>query len=255
MSFRRSFFLLGAHLALVFASLQADPAPPAEANNAVVPVGRLERDFYDWDQRHAAVFAIKHKIQPQIVLLGDSITHLWGGEPYEPKGNRGKEAWEATFGSRPVLNLGYGWDRTQNVLYRIQEGELDGLIPRLVVVHIGTNNLAASKNARANTPAEIAEAIRLIVDRVQEKCPDAHIALMAVFPRSEHPDHPLRAKIREINELIAPLGERNGVTFLDLTSKLTNADGTLSREVMGDFLHPTGKGYAIWGAALKPLIP
>lgn len=248
--------------------LQAEPPaplapttpPPTTAaapagNTAIIPVGKLEKDFYDWDQRHAAVLAIKDQVKPQVVLIGDSITHFWGGPPDEPKGNRGKEAWAATFGDLPVLNLGFGWDRTQNVLYRIQQGELDGLIPRLVVIHIGTNNLAGTKNARANTPLEIAEGIRAIVDRVHEKCPDAAIVLMAVFPRGEKPDNTHRTKIREINEHLAPIGKLNGVTLIDLTSKLTNADGTISRDVMPDFLHPGEKGYAIWGEALKPHLP
>lgn len=236
------------------AFLAAEPTPSTE-NTALIPVGKLEKDFYDWDQRHAAVLAVKDQVKPQVVLIGDSITHFWAGPPDEPKGNRGKNAWAATFGDLPVLNLGFGWDRTQNVLYRIQQGELDGLIPRLVVIHIGTNNLAGTKNARANTPAEIAAGIGLIVDRVHEKCPDAAIVLMAVFPRGEKPDNAHRTKIREINELIAPLGKRNGVTFIDLTDKLTNPDGTISREVLGDFLHPAEKGYAIWGEALKPHLP
>jgi lysophospholipase L1-like esterase len=156
----------------------APASPPAAApagNTAIIPVGKLEKDMYDWDQRHAAILAVKDQVKPQVVLIGDSITHFWGGPPNEPKGNRGKEAWAATFGDLPVLNLGFGWDRTQNVLYRIQQGELDGLIPRLVVIHIGTNNLAGTKNARANTPAEIAEGVGAIVDHVHEKCPDAAI--------------------------------------------------------------------------------
>lgn len=233
----------------------ATPTDSTAGNSAIIPVGRIEKDFYDWDQRHAAALATKDKVKPEIVLIGDSITHLWGGPPDEPKGNRGKNAWAATFGNRAVLNLGFGWDRTQNVLFRIQDGELDGLIPRLVVIHIGTNNLATSKNAKTNTPAEIAEAVGVIVDKVHEKCPDAKIVLMAVFPRGEKADNPYRAKIRAINEGLAPIGKRNGVTLIDLTDKLTNPDGTISKDVMGDYLHPAEKGYAIWGEALKPHLP
>ncbi len=224
-------------------------------NTATVPVGKLEKDFYEWQARHEAVMAAKDKIQPEIVFLGDSITHLWAGEPNEPKGNRGVEAMKALCGDRPVLNLGFGWDRTQNVLYRIQLGELDGLKPKAVVIHIGTNNLAGTKNAHENTPEEIAQAIGLIVDRVREKCPAAKIILMAVFPRGESPSNPMRARIAQINQGLAKQADKPNVVLLDITSKLTNADGTISKEVMGDFLHPAAKGYAIWAEALKPVLP
>lgn len=245
---------LCALLFVAAAPLFAETPAAQTMNTAVVPAARLEKDFYDWDQRHAAILAIKDKINPDIVFLGDSITHLWAGEPDEPHGNRGVDSMKALCAGRSMLNLGFGWDRTQNVLYRIDHGELDGLKPKAVVIHIGTNNLAGTKNARENTPAEIAEAIKLIVEKVQARCPGAKVVLMAVFPRGEKPTDPKRAKIAAINQLIAPLGGRPGVTYLDITAKLTNADGTISKDVMGDYLHPTGKGYAIWAEALKPVL-
>ena len=247
-------------LAAVFfaASLQLSAEPPvATVNTAIIPAGKLENDFYDWQKRHEAIMAIKDTLKPEVVLIGDSITHMWGGPPEEKsgRGNRGLDAWKSLFGDRPVLNLGFGWDRTQNVLKRIELGELDGLSPKAVVIHIGTNNLAGSKNARENTPAEIAEAIGVIVDKVQAKCPQAQVILMAVFPRGEKPDNPARAKIAAINEHLTKAPAKPRVTLLDLTTKFTNADGTISKEVMSDFLHPAAKGYAIWAEALKPVLP
>jgi len=242
---------MAALLLMLAAPLSAEPPV---ANNAIVPVGKLENDFYNWNERHAAVLAIKGKINPEVVLIGDSITHLWGGEPNEPKGNRGKDSWQELFGSKPALNLGFGWDRTQNVLYRIQEGELDGLKPKTIVIHIGTNNLAGTKNARENTPEEIAAAIGLIVEKAQEKCPEAQVILMAVFPRGQNATDPRRAKIAEINKLLSGIASRPRVTLVDITSKLMNTDGTITREVMADFLHPAAKGYAVWAEALKPLL-
>ncbi|HEX2750112.1 MAG TPA: GDSL-type esterase/lipase family protein, partial [Verrucomicrobiales bacterium] len=162
----------------------------ASENTACLPKSRLEQDFYDWDSRHAGVLAAKERIHPDIVLIGDSITHLWGGEPLEPKGNRGAQAWQALFGERKVLNAGFGWDRTQNVLWRIGHGELDGVNPKLIVIHIGTNNLAGTGHARANTPAEIAEGIQAVVLQAKAKCPAAKVLLMAVFPRGEKPENP-----------------------------------------------------------------
>ena len=106
---------------------------------AVVPVPKLENDCYDWHARHAAVLCVKDRIKPQIVLIGDSITHFWGGEPKDRPAN-GPQAFAAVFAPYRVLNLGFGWDRTQNVLWRLDRGEIDGLHPRVVVIHIGSNN-------------------------------------------------------------------------------------------------------------------
>lgn len=234
----------------------AAPADPA-ANTAMVPSAKIETDMYGWEARHEAAMAIKNKIDPEIVLIGDSITHFWGGEPEEKSrgGNRGREAWQSLFGERRVLNLGFGWDRTQNVLKRIELGELDGLKPKHVVLHIGTNNTARTIYARDNTPAEIAEGIGAIVDRVQAKCPGAQVVVMAVFPRGQSPQDPKRAILAGINRRLEPvLRTKPGVIYLDITEKWLQPDGTISKEVMPDYLHPNEKGYAIWAEALRPVL-
>ena len=224
-------------------------------NSACLPKSKLEDDFYDWNARHEAVLAARAAVKPDIVMLGDSITHLWGGEPREPRGDRGADAWRALFTGKEVLNLGFGWDRTQNVLWRIDHGELDGIAPRLIVVNIGTNNLAGTKNARANTPAEIAEGIQAVVRRAKARCPSAKIVLMGVFPRGQKPDDPFRAKVAAINALLPEVAKATGATFLDITTRLLQPDGTISREVMGDYLHPAAKGYSIWGETLREHLP
>ena len=124
---------------------------------------------------------IKDRLNPEVVLIGDSITHFWGGEPKAAQAN-GPASWEATFGPYRTLNLGFGWDRIQNVLWRLDHGELDGLHPRVIVLHIGTNNTSDTEHARKNTPAEIAEGIRAILRRLRAKAPQARVVLMAVFP-------------------------------------------------------------------------
>jgi dienelactone hydrolase/lysophospholipase L1-like esterase len=224
-------------------------------NTACIPKAKLEQDFYEWEARHAAVLAAKDKINPDIVLIGDSITHLWGGEPQEPKGNRGAPSWNALFGGRKVLNLGFGWDRTQNVLWRIGHGELDGPQPKLIVIHIGTNNLAGTAHARANTPAEIAEGIQAVAQQAKAKCPGVKLVLMAVMPRGEQPSDPARASVEAINALLPDVAKSCGATLIDLKDKLCESDGTISKETMPDFLHPAAKGYAIWAEALKPHLP
>jgi lysophospholipase L1-like esterase len=227
--------------------------PVPGVNPATVPVGKLEMDGYHWENRHAAAMEAKDRIKPEIVLIGDSITHFWGGEPDDGKA-RGKEAWAALFGNRKVLNLGFGWDRTQNVLKRIELGELDGIDPKVIVVHIGTNNLAATPHCRAATPAQIADGITAVVERAQAKCPNATVILMAVFPRGRGAANAQRTSIVEVNQLLAPLAQKPRVTLLDITDKWLGPDGAVSTELMPDTLHPNEKGYAVWAEALRPLL-
>lgn len=225
-------------------------------NTALIPMRRLEKDGYDWEARHAEIMKIKTEVNPEVVLIGDSITHFWGGLPDGGKiGNRGTETWQTLFGQRRALNLVFGWDRTQNVLKRIQLGELDGLNPTAIVIHIGTNNLAKTVNARDNTPEEIAAGISEIVEQAHLKCPQAKIILMAIFPRGKTEAEPRRAILRDINQRISSLGRQPHVTFLDITDRWLEADGSITKEIMPDALHPSQKGYAIWAKALEAVLP
>ena len=236
--------------------IEAALPPVPGVNPAIVPVAKLENDVFGWEDRHEAVMKIKDALKPEIVLLGDSITHFWGGEPDGGKmGNRGRESWAALFGERKVLNLGFGWDRTQNVLKRIELGELDGLDPKAIVIHIGTNNLAATAQHRAETPAQIAEGITAVVERAQSKCPHAQVILMAIFPRGPGAVNPYRTSIGEINALLAPLAQKPRITFLDITDKWLAPDGAVSEELMPGRLHPNEKGYVVWADAVRPLLP
>lgn len=229
---------------------------PQGVNTAIIPVGPLETDQYGWDSRHAAVMAIKGQLKPEYVLIGDSITHFWGGEPDAGKiGNRGAESWKSLFAGRRAINLGFGWDRTQNVLKRIELGELDGIEPKAIILHIGTNNLAATPQSRRNTPTEIAEAITLIVERAQARCPRAQVILMAIFPRGPGATNAERQTIADINRRLASLGQKPRITFLDITTKWLQPDGSISADLMPDFLHPNDKGYAIWADALRGVLP
>ena len=223
-------------------------------NTACIPHARLENDSYGWDERHEAILQLHKTLSPEVVMIGDSITHFWAGEPNTPNGNKGPDAWKDLFNDRPVLNLGFGWDRTQNVLWRFDHGELQGLKPKFIVIHIGTNNLAGTANARENTAAEIAEGIQAVVERAKAHCPGAKIILMAVFPRGETADNPMRLKVAAINAFLPAVAKASNVTLLDIGQQFCGPDGKISQEIMYDFLHPTAKGYTIWANALKPLL-
>jgi lysophospholipase L1-like esterase len=220
--------------------------------SSLVPVTQ-GRDWrvYDWPARHAAIVSLMKTRQPEIVMVGDSITHFWGGEP-TGDGIRGRDTapdvWNRAFAGRSVVNLGYGWDRTENVLWRLRHGEFEGVSPKVVVVMIGTNNVTL------NTPEDIAAGITAIVDEIHQRSRTSRILLLGVFPGGAKPDA-RRAAIEEINGRIAKLHGRDGVvTYLDIGPKFLEADGSISKDVMYDFLHPSAKGYEIWVEAMKPTL-
>jgi beta-glucosidase len=182
-----------------------------------------------------------------VVFLGDSITQAWESS--------GKDVWDKTYAPRHAVNFGIGGDRTQHVLWRIEHGNLDGLAhpakgqpPKLAIIMIGTNNTGS------DSAAQIAEGIGAVVKATREKLPDAKVLLLGVFPRSEKPTDPIRAKITEINTAIAKLADGGSVTYLDIGSKFTSPDGTISKEIMPDLLHLSPKGYQIWADAIEPTV-
>jgi len=223
-------------------------------NTAVVPVPKLEEDCYDWWERHDQVLKLKDEIDPEVVLIGDSITHFWGGLPESGTIHGTGQAWESVFGNRRVLNLGFGWDRTQNVLWRLDHGQISGLSPQWVVINIGTNNTSGTDNARVNTAAEIRDGVRAICERIRASSPPTQIILMAVFPREAAPDHPRRRHINEINELYRELAGALDLTFLDIGPELLTGDGRLLPEIAFDGCHLTEQGYRKWADALRKVL-
>lgn len=229
-------------------------------NTAIIPVSKLENDSYKWWDRHAEVLRVKDSINPEIVLIGNSITHFWGGEPKlknadgKSRKPNGPNAWNSIFANHRVLNLGFGWDRTQNVLWRLDHGEIDGLHPRTIIMHLGTNNTSETVNARMNSAAEIVEGIRAVCMRLRSKVPGAHLVLMKVFPREEKPDHQRRILINEINKQLEVFARENNIDLLDIGPKMLTPDGTLPKEIANDFCHPTEKGYQIWADEIRRFV-
>jgi lysophospholipase L1-like esterase len=229
--------------------------PDTRTPSTLVPVTQ-GRDWkvYDWAKRHAAIVATMHERKPEIVMLGDSIIHFWGGEPSGP-GVSGRDTavdvWNrffGGFGSQRVVNLGYGWDRTENVLWRLRHGEFEGVTPKVVVLMIGTNNVTL------NTPDEIAAGVGAICDEIHQRSPATRILLFGIFPRDEHPTAN-RGIVDAVNQRIARFEGRGGVvTYLDIGAKFLAADGSIDKAIMYDFLHPTPKGYEIWTEALGPAL-
>lgn len=224
-----------------------------KANLAEIPAGQLEENGYDWYGRHEKICREKPS-DCEIALIGDSITHNWAGD-----------VWQRHFGRYKALNCGFGWDRTGNVLWRIDHGELDGISPKLAVVHIGGNNWAGTDSYVSWYPwnaacpresnEETALGVMAVVERVRAKLPKARIVVMGVFPFGEKPTEQRRIDNVKLNQLLKPMvASVHNAVFLDINDRLLGPDGVYSREIAADFIHPTAKGYDIWFAALQPEI-
>ena len=173
--------------------------------------------------------------------MGDSITDFWRNDngPFA-----GKMVFEENFGKWNVANFGIAGDTTQGVLYRLQNGEGEGINPKAIMLMIGTNNIGR------NTAPEIAEGIGAIVLDMKKRFTDAKVLLLAVFPRGKAND-PVRDKIAEINTIISRLHDGDRVHYLDIGQGFLDEAGNIPREVMVDGLHPSATGYEIWAKAVK----
>jgi beta-glucosidase len=174
----------------------------------------------------------------QVIFIGDSITQGWEGE--------GRDVWAKYYAPRNAVNLGIGGDRTQHVLWRLDNGNLDGLKPKAAVLMIGTNN----SNGEDNTPGQIAEGVAAIVQKLRAKLPDTKILLLAIFPRSEN-FSAQRGKLAMINQVLHKHADEQNVFWVDFGHKFLRADGTMPRELMPDYLHLSRKGYEIWAESME----
>jgi lysophospholipase L1-like esterase len=223
-----------------------DPQP----NALLVPAAGGD-GTYDWMARHNSALKAK-ATRPQVVFIGDSITHHFGGIPTEGIPPASKPVWDRLFtNGRPAINLGFGADRVQQVLWRLDHGELDGLTPQRVVLMIGANHVLGG----TETPETVVEGVRACLQRIRAKTPEARITLMAVLPCRNPASHPDRLKTLRINERLLALAQEAKVDFLDLGPKFLDDQGNIPTTLMSDAVHPTLAGYQIWGDALALMLP
>ena len=176
----------------------------------------------------------------QLVFIGDSITHNWEKD--------GADVWRDTYAKYHALDLGFGGDHTENVLWRLQHGEIDGIHPKVAVLMFGTNNTGD----RQEDPKTTAAGIKRNIEELRRHLPHTKILLLAIFPRDEKPDSRLRKLNDAVNKIIAGFADNRNIYFLDINRAFLDADGTLSRDIMPDLLHPNAKGYQIWATAMQP---
>ena len=210
-------------------------------NAAAIPSPRTKvfKGGQTWTERHEAVNEQAVRGEAELVFLGDSITHYWETE--------GAERWEKSYAPYKAIDMGFSGDQVGHLLWRIQNGALKGISPKVAVLMIGTNN------SRDYNPEEVGGAIRAICAELHAQLPETKILLLAIFPRGTADDE-RHLKNVKTNELISGLGDEPWVEFLDIGASFTDPAGNVRKELFPDGLHPNTEGYAIWGEAMKPTL-
>jgi lysophospholipase L1-like esterase len=207
-------------------------------NTAIIPVPRPD----DRAKKRTEIVLQRAKDNPgacDIAFIGDSITQGWEGA--------GSNVWKKFYGNRNCLNFGVGGDRTQHVLWRFENGQLEGLKPKVAMLMIGTNN----SNKDDNTEADILEGVQAIVKQIRERLPDTKLILLGIFPRGAT-FSTQRGKILQVNQALGKLADGKMIYYIDFGSQLVETDGSISKEIMPDRLHLSAKGYTIWAEAVEP---
>lgn len=193
-----------------------------------------------WQLRHEDILRsqqITHQTF-DILFLGDSITHAWETE--------GDDAFQAHFAHMRTANLGFAGDRTEHVLWRLQNGEIDQLSAHYVVLLIGTNNAGH----RHDSPQDIAAGIQAILCLLKAKLPACKIILNAIFARSRHPKKRMRIAVDNTNTIIKSFADNKKVFWLDMNPQLLDAQQVLHESVMPDLLHPNAQQYDLWAKTI-----
>jgi lysophospholipase L1-like esterase len=223
------------HLSLLLAAAAVVPMVglAAEPHDAIKPVPREG----GWMVRHESFNARVAKGNADLIFIGDSITQGWEGS--------GKKAWAKFYGERNAVNLGIGGDRTQHVIWRLDNGNVKNISPKVAVIMIGTNN------SGSNSSEQIADGVEVIVKQLREKLPEMKILLLGVFPRGENKADKRREVNEGANAIFAKLDDGKHVHYLDIGDSFLEEDGTLTREIMPDLLHLSEKGYTIWAESIE----
>ncbi len=221
------------------AEQQAELAPSAPKHHAVIPAPRISEW---WFARQAEKIGLMSKGDIDLLMVGDSITHNFENEEV------GLKVWERYFVPLKAINLGFGGDRTQHVLWRLDHLPIMKKAPKAAVLLIGTNNICWG----SDTPKQAAEGVQAIARKLKQIYPDMEVLVLGVLPRRRKLDHPHRKQINELNSYLPELLEGiNGVKFLDIGPAFLDANGFLPEEMMPDTTHPSEKGHEIWATAIE----
>ncbi|HYG33539.1 MAG TPA: GDSL-type esterase/lipase family protein [Clostridia bacterium] len=227
-------------------SLVAQPFTDSRPGSATYPVPRSDANSL---LAHEQLVQKAKQGGINVYFLGDSITRRWGAT--DPQYRPLLENWKSNFFGWNAANFGWGADRIENILWRLQNGELDGVNPKVIVVLAGINNVGTEPGTPEKV-ADISRGLEAIVNLCQKKAPNATIILTAIFPRND--SMAVIPTINQINKNIARLADGKKIRHIDINDKIADKDGKLFPGMMDpDHLHPTLKVYQIWADALKPL--
>jgi lysophospholipase L1-like esterase len=200
---------------------------------------------------HQQLLAKARQGRIDVYFLGDSITRRWGCT--DPQYADFMKNWKQNFFGWNAANFGWGGDSTQNILWRITNGELDDVNPKVIVLLAGTNNVGNQPPPNADAKAtEVAGGIKAIIDVCRQKAPHATIILTAIFPRNDN--MAVMPTINKINDRLAKLADGKRVRFLNVNDKLADPTGKVREGMMLDGLHPSAAGYQVWADGLKPML-
>lgn len=218
---------------LVFAAVQSQHV-------ATTPADRLGEQW--WKDRHEQKLAVTKAGGVELAFLGDSITHSWEGG--------GKAAWDHYYGHRHAANFGFSGDRTEHVLWRLANGELIPLQPKVVVIMIGTNNIGHG----SSNPRQTADGVAAIVGTLRSRIPGVKMLLLGIFPRGLNAADKMRQDVAAATSQFQSLGDSQDVEFLDIGKHFLRSDGEMRTLLMPDLLHPNEAGYWIWARAMEPTL-
>jgi len=224
------------------AEQHAETAPSAPKHQAVVPAPRIAEW---WFARQAEKIGLMSKGDIDLLMVGDSITHNFENEEV------GLKVWEEYFVPLKAINLGFGGDRTEHVLWRLDHLPVLKEPPKGAVVLIGTNNMGWG----TDTPEQTAEGIQAIVVKLKEIYPDMNVLVLGILPRRRSPDHAHRKRIEACNALLpGMLKDIDGVTVVDIGAAFLDENGVLPTEMMPDGTHPSEQGHRVWAEAMEPAL-
>lgn len=218
-------------------SCALSPMPPSGTTPSKRTIEYSWMSVAAWDKMHAEDAVVAQYDQVDVLFVGDSITAGWDWQ-----------IWEKNFKPLKAANFGIGGDNTGNVLWRLQHGAVGNIQPKLIVLLIGVNNIGGMQE----TPEQAAAGVTKVVQQLQLAWPNSKILLNAVFPFDQTSSSENRSKVKKLNQIIAKLGNNNSIFFKDYGPLLLQKDGSISPDIMADFLHPTPKGYQIWADAMTP---
>lgn len=190
-----------------------------------------DSSIYNWQDRHHAILKLNKESPPKVVFIGNSILHYWAGEPLAPI-QRGEDSWNRYFKEKNVRNMGFGWDRIENMLWRVRNGELDNFSASHILVLAGTNNLSI------HTDTEILKGIAFLIQEIKRRQPKAKIILMGILPRRGY-----EARITSVNIGINTIATQLNITYANTGYMFLDTDDKINESLFSDGVHPNASGY------------